>query len=220
MSHELRTPLNAVIGFSEMLGAGYFGPMNEKQKERLQDINLCGTHLLQLISDILEFSKGEAGKLELNEEAIDARRSVEEGVRIVADRAKMKQISLTTDFDPLLPVLFADKRKLRQILLNLLSNAIKFTPANGTVKVSLRMDHHRQMHLVVADSGVGIAEADIPTALAVFGQVHRNQSHEGTGLGLPLCKMFAELHGGTLQLTSSVGAGTTVRVIFPSSRMR
>ena len=220
MSHELRTPLNAVIGFSEMLGAGYFGPMNEKQKERLQDINLCGTHLLQLISDILEFSKGEAGKLELNEEEIDAQRSVEEGVRIVAERAKMKQIRLTTDFDPTLPILFADKRKLRQILLNLLSNAIKFTPANGTVKVSLRMDHHRQMHLVVADSGVGIAEADIPTALAVFGQVHRNQSHEGTGLGLPLCKMFAELHGGTLQLTSTVGAGTTVRVIFPSSRMR
>ncbi len=220
MSHELRTPLNAVIGFSEMLGAGYFGPMNDKQKERLQDINLCGTHLLQLISDILEFSKGEAGKLELNEEEIDVRRSVEEGVRIVAERAKTKQINLSTDFDPLLPILFADKRKLRQILLNLLSNAIKFTPTNGTIKVSVRLDHHRQLHLVVADSGVGIAEADIPTALAVFGQVHRNQSHEGTGLGLPLCKMFAELHGGKLQLTSAVGEGTTVRVIFPENRIR
>ena len=220
MSHELRTPLNAVIGFSEMLGAGYFGPMNDKQKERLQDINLCGTHLLQLISDILEFSKGEAGKLELNEEEIDVRRSVEEGVRIVAERAKTKQINLSTDFDPLLPILFADKRKLRQILLNLLSNAIKFTPTNGTIKVSVRLDHHRQLHLVVADSGVGIAEADIPTALAVFGQVHRNQSHEGTGLGLPLCKMFAELHGGKLQLTSAVGEGTTVRVVFPENRIR
>ncbi len=220
MSHELRTPLNAVIGFSEMLGAGYFGPMNDKQKERLQDINLCGTHLLQLISDILEFSKGEAGKLELNEEEIDVRRSVEEGVRIVAERAKTKQINLSTDYDPMLPSLFADKRKLRQILLNLLSNAIKFTPVNGTVKVSVRMDHHRQLHLVVADSGIGIAEQDIPTALAVFGQVHRNQSHEGTGLGLPLCKMFAELHGGKLQLTSAVGEGTTVRIIFPESRMR
>ena len=220
MSHELRTPLNAVIGFSEMLGAEYFGPMNDKQKERLQDINLCGTHLLQLISDILEFSKGEAGKLELNEEEIDVRRAVEEAVRIVAERAKTKHISLSTDADTMLPILFADKRKLRQILLNLLSNAIKFTPANGTVKVSVRLDHYRQLHFVVADSGIGIAEQDIPTALAVFGQVHRNQSHEGTGLGLPLCKMFAELHGGKLQLTSVVGEGTTVRVIFPETRIR
>ena len=109
---------------------------------------------------------------------------------------------------------------MRQILLNLLSNAIKFTPANGTVKVSVRLDHYRQLHFVVADSGIGIAEQDIPTALAVFGQVHRNQSHEGTGLGLPLCKMFAELHGGKLQLTSVVGEGTTVRVIFPETRIR
>ncbi len=220
MSHELRTPLNAIIGFSEMLSAGYFGTVNEKQKERVQDINLCGTHLLQLISDILEFSKGEAGKLELNEEEIDVKRAIDECIRIVYERAKTKHITLHVDVAQSLPVLFADKRKLRQILLNLLSNAIKFTPANGTVTVSARMDHHRQMHLVVTDTGVGIAEDDIPVALAVFGQVHRSQSHEGTGLGLPLCKMFAELHGGKLQLTSVVGEGTTVRVIFPESRVR
>lgn len=219
MSHELRTPLNAVIGFSEMLGAGYFGPLNDKQKERVQDINLCGTHLLQLISDILEFSKGEAGKLELQEEEIDVKRTIEECVRIVSERAKTKHIQLHTDVLESLPRLLADKRKIRQILLNLLSNAIKFTPAHGTVSVSARLDHHRQMQLTVIDTGIGIAEDDIPTALAVFGQVHRSQSHEGTGLGLPLCKMFAELHGGKLQLNSVVGEGTTVRIIFPESRI-
>lgn len=220
MSHELRTPLNAIIGFSEMLSAGYFGAINDKQRERVQDINLCGTHLLQLISDILEFSKGEAGKLELNEEEVDLRRTIDECVRIVAERAKSKQILLKTDLADPLPNMIADKRKVRQILLNLLSNAIKFTPAGGTIQVTAALDHHRQMQLAVADTGVGIAEDDIPTALAVFGQVHRSQSHEGTGLGLPLCKMFAELHGGKLQLTSVVGEGTTVRIIFPENRIR
>ena len=220
MSHELRTPLNAIIGFSEMLSAGYFGVINDKQRERVQDINLCGTHLLQLISDILEFSKGEAGKLELNEEEIDVRRTIDECIRIVAERAKIKQISLVTDLASPLPNLTADKRKVRQILLNLLSNAIKFTPTGGTITIGARLDHHGQMLLSVSDTGVGIAEQDIPTALAVFGQVHRSQSHEGTGLGLPLCKMFAELHGGKLQLTSAVGEGTTVRVVFPEGRVR
>ena len=219
MSHELRTPLNAVIGFSEMLGAGYFGAMNEKQKERVQDINLCGTHLLQLISDILEFSKGEAGKLELHEEELELDRAVEECVRIVNERAKAKHITIRTDLAASLPTLFADKRKIRQILLNLLSNAIKFTPEHGSITIAIRLDHHGQLHLVVADTGIGIAEEDIPTALSVFGQVHRSQSHEGTGLGLPLCKMFAELHGGKLQLSSVVNEGTTVRIIFPASRV-
>ena len=220
MSHELRTPLNAVIGFSEMLGAGYFGALNDKQKERVQDINLCGTHLLQLISDILEFSKGEAGKLELYEEEIDVPRAISEATRIVAERAKAKHIELHSEVASSLPLLIADKRKLRQILLNLLSNAIKFTPPHGHISVGVRIDSHRQMHLTVSDTGIGIAQEDIAKALAVFGQVHRSQSHEGTGLGLPLCKMFAELHGGKLQLTSEVGVGTTVRVIFPEARVK
>jgi two-component system cell cycle sensor histidine kinase PleC len=220
MSHELRTPLNAVIGFSEMLGAGYFGALNEKQKERVQDINLCGTHLLQLISDILEFSKGEAGKLELYEEEVDVVRAIGEATRIVAERAKVKHITLGTEIAEHLPTLMADKRKLRQILLNLLSNAVKFTPQHGRITVGARLDNHRQLHVTVSDTGIGIPPEEIPKALAVFGQVHRSQSHEGTGLGLPLCKMFAELHGGKLQLTSEVGVGTTVRIIFPESRVR
>lgn len=219
MSHELRTPLNAIIGFSEMLNAGYFGSMNDKQKERVQDINLCGTHLLQLISDILEFSKGEAGKLELKEENVDVSEAIIECTRMLAERARGKNVRLDSDIAAGLPHLFADKRKLRQILINLLSNAIKFTPSGGTVSVIAKIDNHGQLVMTVIDSGIGIAEDDIPIALSVFGQVHRAQSHEGTGLGLPLCKMFTELHGGKLILTSVVGEGTTVRTVFPASRV-
>jgi signal transduction histidine kinase len=218
MSHELRTPLNAIIGFSEMLGAGYFGSLTDKQKERVQDINLCGTHLLQLISDILEFSKGEAGKLELKEEPLILADTVQECTRMLAERARSKSVQLVAEPAPNLPLLMADKRKLRQILINLLSNAIKFTPSGGTVRVTAALDHH-QLVITVTDTGIGIAEDDIPVALSVFGQVHRAHNHEGTGLGLPLCKMFAELHGGKLLLTSVVGEGTTVKIIFPANRV-
>lgn len=219
MSHELRTPLNAIIGFSEMMASGYFGPMNAKQKERVNDIHLCGTHLLQLITDILEFSKGDAGKLELNEEVVDVAEILRESVRMMQERMKSKNIHLNVDIAKDLPCMLADKRKIRQILLNLMSNAAKFTPEEGSVKVAAKMDQNGNMNLIVADSGIGIAEEDIPTALSVFGQVHRSKSHEGTGLGLPLCKMFAELHGGKITLASAVGEGTTVRVILPHSRV-
>jgi signal transduction histidine kinase len=219
MSHELRTPLNAIIGFSEMINSGYFGPLNAKQKERIHDINLCGTHLLQLITDILEFSKGEAGKLELIEEVVDVHEIVSEGARIMSGKIRAKGINLVVAVEPGLPMLRGDKRKLRQVLINLLSNALKFTPENGAITVSVRIDHQQQMNLIVSDTGIGIAEEDIPKALSVFGQVHRNKSHEGTGLGLPLCKMYTELHEGTLLLTSKVGEGTTVRVILPPQRL-
>lgn len=219
MSHELRTPLNAIIGFSEMLNAGYFGGLNDKQKERVSDINLCGTHLLQLISDILEFSKGDAGKLELREEEVDVEENIRECVRMLHERARSKTLTLEVDIASNLPMLRADKRKIRQIVINLLSNAIKFTPNNGHVKVSARMDTYHQLHVLVEDTGIGIAPDDIAVALSVFGQVHRAHSHEGTGLGLPLCKMFTELHGGKLLLTSTVGVGTQVRLIFPAARV-
>ncbi|MBY0408280.1 MAG: hypothetical protein K2Q01_11365 [Rickettsiales bacterium] len=219
MSHELRTPLNAIIGFSEMINSGYFGPLNAKQKERIHDINLCGSHLLQLISDILEFSKGDAGKLELLEEKVDMAEIMNESVRIMSGKVKMKGIHIVVAIEPNIPALWGDKRKVRQVLINLLSNAVKFTPDNGTITLAVRMDQHDNMNLIVADTGIGIAESDIAKALSVFGQVHRSKSHEGTGLGLPLCKMYAELHDGKLLLTSKVGEGTTVRVIFPHQRM-
>lgn len=219
MSHELRTPLNAIIGFSEMINAGYFGSLNDKQKERIHDINLCGSHLLQLISDILEFSKGEAGKLELNDEEMDVPEIMDECMRIINEKARTKHITIELDAEKHLPKIMADKRKIRQVLLNLLSNSIKFTPENGHVFMNASLDRTGQMHLSVQDTGIGIPESEIQKALSVFGQVHRNQSHEGTGLGLPLCKMFAELHGGKLTLTSKVGEGTTVTVSIPSERV-
>jgi len=219
MSHELRTPLNAIIGFSEMMNSGYFGPLNAKQKERMNDINLCGNHLLHLISDILEFSKGEAGKLEIVEEKIALRDIIDEVVRMMGEKVKSKDVRLTTDVPVKCPLLFADKRKVKQILLNLVSNAVKFTPQSGEIKLTVRVDGNGALVISVADTGIGIAEEDIPTALSVFGQVHRSRSHEGTGLGLPLCRMFAELHGGKLALASVVGEGTTVRVIFPAQRV-
>lgn len=218
MSHELRTPLNAIIGFSEMINAGYFGELTDKQRERIHDIHLCGSHLLQLINDILEFSKGEAGKLELHEEEMDLQETMEECSRIIGEKARSKQISLQQQGGTRLPAIRADKRKIRQILLNLLSNAIKFTPEDGTVRLTASQDRHGQIVLTVSDTGIGIPEEEIQKALSVFGQVHRSQSHEGTGLGLPLCKMFAELHGGKLTLSSKVGEGTTVTVTLPAER--
>ncbi|MFW0778047.1 MAG: sensor histidine kinase [Rickettsiales bacterium] len=218
MSHELRTPLNAIIGFSEMINSGYFGPLNAKQKERVHDINLCGSHLLQLITDILEFSKGEAGKLELVEEKVDLGDIINEGMRIMNGKIKTRGISMVTAVEPTLPAILGDKRKLRQVLINLLSNAVKFTPENGTITVTAQRDPQQNIMLMVSDTGIGIAEEDITKALSVFGQVHRNKSHEGTGLGLPLCKMYAELHEGKLVLSSTPGEGTTVKVIFPAHR--
>ena len=218
MSHELRTPLNAIIGFSEMINAGYFGDVNDKQKERINDINLCGSHLLQLINDILEFSKGEAGKLELAEEEVDLNELIDEAVRITLGRIRNKNINLVANTTPNLPMILADKRKIRQMLINLLTNSCKFTPENGTITVTSNINTNKNIWFSVTDTGVGIAEADIPKALSVFGQVNRSQNQEGTGLGLPLCKMHAELHGGKMELTSKVGEGTTVKIIFPAKR--
>lgn len=218
MSHELRTPLNAIIGFSEMMNSGYFGQLNPKQKERIHDINLCGSHLLNLITDILEFSKGDAGKLELVEEKVVMNDIVNEAMRIINKKIKEKQLNMLLEVDEGIPDILGDKRKIRQVLLNLLSNSIKFTPENGTIKIAVQQDANKNVAMTVSDTGIGIAEKDIPVALSVFGQVHRNQSHEGTGLGLPLCKMFAELHGGRLAFGSTLGEGTTVRITFPASR--
>ena len=219
MSHELRTPLNAIIGFSEMMDSGYFGNLTAKQKERIHDINLCGNHLLQLINDILEFSKGEAGKLELQEEEVRVAEIINECNRMMHEKSRANGVTIEVDADRTLPLILADKRKLRQILLNLLSNAIKFTPRGGVVQVIAKQDATRAIVIAVQDNGIGIPEEDIPKALSVFGQVHRSMSHEGTGLGLPLCRMFAELHGGKLALESKVGVGTRVSVILPASRI-
>lgn len=219
MSHELRTPLNAIIGFSEMMNSGYFGTLNDKQEERIRDINLCGNHLLELINDILDFSKGEAGKLTLQEEDVSIEHIIGKALRIINPRAKSESIKIEDKSLSYSPFVRVDARKVQQILLNLLSNAVKFTPSGGTVSLVTKKDAAGDFVLSVIDNGIGIAPDNINKALSVFGQVHDNKNHEGTGLGLPLCKMFAELHGGRLVLESKEGEGTTVSLVLPKERI-
>ena len=222
MSHELRTPLNAIIGFSEMIDSGYFGPLNnKKQQERIHDINLCGNHLLQLINDILDYSKGEAGKLEIREAEVILGKVVDESVRMIRERAKNKNVNLTVTIPGNLPRLMADEKKLKQIFLNLLSNAVKFTRSGGSIIVEALINKDNEMEVHVIDTGIGIPEDDIPTALSVFGQVKNRHEieEEGTGLGLPLCKMLVELHGGQFILRSELGKGTDAGFVLPADRV-
>lgn len=222
MSHELRTPLNAIIGFSEMIENGYFGPLsNSKQQERMHDINLCGTHLLQLINDILEYTKGEAGKLEIHESEFAMSRAVEEAIKMVREKAKRKNIQIVSTLSDDLPKILADERKIKQILINLLSNAVKFTPSSGKISIDAFINKKGDIEIVVKDNGIGIPAEEINTALSVFGQVRGRSlnDEEGTGLGLPLCKMLTELHGGVFVLESEVGVGTAAIFTLPSSRI-
>lgn len=219
MSHELRTPLNAIIGFSEMLASGFFGHLNPTQTDRIKDIYHCGSHLLELITDILEFSQGEGGKIELKEEWTNLNELIEKILRIVSQRATASEIMISTHIPPIVPRLFIDEKKTRQILLNLLSNALKFTPKKGDISLTITLPPTGECTIVVKDNGIGIAATDIPKALSVFGQVHTHLSNEGVGLGLPLCKLFVELHGGYLNLESRIDEGTIVSITFPHSRV-
>jgi signal transduction histidine kinase len=221
MSHELRTPLNAIIGFAEMLAQEMFGPLgNQRYRDYAGTIQSSGGHLLGLINDILDFSKLDAGKLELDERPVDLSEVVHESVRMIATQASEAGVRLHERLDPALPVLQADARRVRQIVLNLLANAVKFTPPEGEVRIST-FQCEAGIALAVSDTGIGIAAMDIPKALERFGQVDNRlaRKYDGTGLGLPLSKRLAELHGGTLQLESEIGSGTTVTVTFPSQRL-
>jgi PAS domain S-box-containing protein len=222
ISHELRTPLNAIIGFSEVMRDALFGPIgNPRYQEYLSDIHGSGTHLLCLINDILDVAKAESGKMELIEEDIRVERAVESCVRLVQERAAQAKIAIEVKLAKNLPLLRADHRKLRQIVLNLLSNSVKFTPEGGRVTIAASADLKRGLTLTVADTGIGIASEDIFKALAPFGQVDSSLSrkHNGTGLGLPLSRALVEAHGGTLALDSQIGKGTRVTVTFPAARM-
>jgi len=222
MSHELRTPLNAILGFSELMGNATLGPLGDpKYEEYTKDINDAGRHLLALINDILDLSKIEAGKLELDEEDIDVAMTIRSCMVLVKERAGNGGVKLLTDIPDGLPALHADQRQLKQILVNLLSNAVKFTPAGGEVTLKAWSRPDSGYVFQVIDTGIGIALADIPTALAPFGQVDSALSRKfaGTGLGLPLTKSLVEMHGGSLDLQSEEGAGTTVTVRFPKERI-
>jgi len=222
MSHELRTPLNAIIGFSEVMLAEMLGPLGTAQyKGYAADIHESGRHLLNVINDLLDMSKIEAGKLALDESSITLAGIVRSCMRVVQERADAAQLRLAVRVPDDLPRLLADERLLKQILLNLLSNAVKFTPAGGEVSISAALEADGQLALAVADTGIGIAPEDTARALEPFGQIDSSLSrrYQGTGLGLPLTKALVELHGGTLALESRPGAGTVATVRFPPGRV-
>ncbi len=222
MSHELRTPLNAIIGFSQMLQGEALGPLGDaRYRGYAADILDSGNHLLSLINDVLDFSKADAGRLKLDEEVLDVRDVLSECLRLVSPEAQISDIEVVSDMPESAPELLADRRRVKQIALNLLSNALKFTPAGGTLRVTLACDADG-LEIVFADNGIGMSPDQIPIALEPFGQVdgRLNRRHEGTGLGLPLCCRFAEAHGGSLTIESALGEGTSVTVRFPPERVR
>ncbi len=222
MSHELRTPLNAILGFSEVMMREMAGPLGAPQyREYSADINESGRHLLDVINDILDISKIEAGRVELVIDEIEPRRLAEKALRLVKDRAEQVHISLHLEAEPDLPVLYGDERLVKQAVLNLLANAVKFTQPGGDVELRLQQDPDGSLVFAVRDNGIGIDEPDFERVLTPFGQVESalTRNHQGTGLGLPLAKSFVELHGGELELSSTVGKGTTVRLRFPAERI-
>jgi len=221
MSHELRTPLNSIIGFSDMLVKRTFGALgNPKYEEYAGLIYQSGSHLLEIISDILDISKIEAGEATLEDSHIDVVKAVASCVNMIEPRAHMAGLSVRFSEPGQFPSLRADERHLKQIVLNLLSNAVKFTESGGEVSVEIALEGQGEIVIRIVDTGVGIAGHDMQRVMAPFGQVAQSsvRNHAGTGLGLPICKSLTELHGGTLSLASEVGAGTTATVRFPPER--
>src|SRR5262249_38818442 len=206
MSHELRTPLNAILGFSEVLAERMFGEVNEKQAEYLRDILSSGRHLLSLINDILDLSKVEAGRLELELGQFHLPTTLDNALTLVRERAARHGITLEVAVDTGVGKVVGDERKIRQILLNLLSNAVKFTPEGGRVGVTATAGEG-VITIAVNDTGVGIAPEDQAAIFEEFRQVGRDDARrqEGTGLGLTLAKKFVELHGGRIWVQSHVG---------------
>ncbi len=221
MSHELRTPLNAIIGFSDIMRLEQFGKLgNEKYYEYARDISQSGQHLLSVITEILDVSKIEAGRLNLTEDVVDMAALVETCFKLVEARAIHSGVRLMSDLSGSLPLLRGDELRLKQILLNLLSNSVKFTPKGGRVTVEALPDSAGRIKLKVSDTGVGIPGNKLETVLEPFGQVDdiMTRNNEGTGLGLFLAKSFSELHGAQFTLDSSLHSGTTVTILFPSDR--
>jgi signal transduction histidine kinase len=218
MSHELRTPLNAIIGFSEVLQERLFGELNAKQAEYTDDILTSGRHLLSLINEILDLSKVEAGRMELELATFDLPLAIDNARTFVRERATKHGITLDVDVDERLGDYVGDERKIKQILLNLLSNAVKFTAEGGRIEISARQING-SVEISVSDTGIGIAPEDLPKIFEEFRQVGSDYSHkvEGTGLGLTLAKKFVELHGGKIWVTSELGKGSTFSFSLPKN---
>jgi signal transduction histidine kinase/CHASE1-domain containing sensor protein len=218
MAHELRTPLNAINGFSELILNEAFGPLQPaKYREYVEFIGQGGTHLLSLINDILDLSKIEAGKMELHIEAVPTEQVVYQAAESVRKMADDRAVELRSDVSSDCPILHADPRAVRQILLNLMSNAVKFTPAEGSVTIEVTRNGGDGIHISIADTGIGMTEAEAAKAFELYGQVESDltKKTKGTGLGLPLVKSLTELHGGSLSLISEKGKGTIVTVFLP-----
>jgi signal transduction histidine kinase len=221
MTHELRTPLNAIIGFSEIMASRVFGPLADRYAEYAKDILSSGRHLLEVVNDILDLSKIEAGELMLDEETVFTDEVADRCIRLVGERARIKSIRIAVDPSADLPPILADSTRMKQILLNLLSNAVKFTPEGGTVSVFSNRDTDGNLKITIVDTGIGMNQDQIIDALLPFRQIHvaRRMQEQGTGLGLPIAKSLIELHGGTLTLESQPGRGTKAVILLPAERV-
>lgn len=218
VSHELRNPLNAILGGTEILEDGYYGPLNEKQSRVIERISQSGEHLLGLINDILDISKTEAGKLTIDRKQISLPNVCEVCLNLVKESAVKKNIRLKTSFDPEVPVIYADQKRLKQILLNLLSNALKFTPQDGTVTLSYtKQKKENRVVISVKDTGIGIAKDMMDKLFKPFVQLDSSlaRHYEGTGLGLALVKNLTDLHNGSIELKSTPNEGSCFSVILP-----
>lgn len=222
MSHELRTPLNAVIGFSEILAQQMFGPLGDRYQEYAGSILASGRHLLAVINDILDLSKVEAGQYELDETLVDLDDIADQVCGLLREQIATGGLTVQAEAETELPLLWADERLIRQVLLNLVGNAIKFTPAGGRIAIHIGTAATGGMRLEVHDTGIGMSPADIERALIPFGQAASVLARrmQGTGLGLPLARQFVALHGGDLTVTSQPGRGTVVTVLLPAFRLR
>jgi len=217
VSHEIRTPLNAILGFSEMITKEMAGPVeNERYLEYAQIIHSSGVHVLSLVNDLLDLSKLDAGKLELHVEPVEILKIIIDCVRLVGPQATRDHVGISVHVFDGVDRLCGDSKRLRQMLLNLLSNALKFTPVGGEITIDV-FRRGEDIAISVSDTGIGIRAEDIPKVMEPFGQVESemSQKHPGTGLGLPLTKELAELHGGSLTMESNVDVGTTVTIILP-----
>lgn len=222
VSHELRTPLNAILGFSEVMQQQLFGPIgSERYQGYVDDIHGAAGHLLNIVTEVLDLSKAEVGKLDVNDQVFDIVAVVQSSLRLLRDQAAEDGLRLSLDPPSRLFEVEADARLIKQVVINLIGNAVKFTPAGGSVNVSIELYHTGDLAISVVDTGIGIAEQNLDRVMEPFVQVESAfaRRHGGTGLGLPLVKRIMELHGGSMNLHSTLGAGTTVTVVLPADRV-
>ena len=222
ISHELRTPLNAIIGFSELIRDELAGPPNSpKYKEYITDIHNSGMHLMELINDILDLSKAEAGMIEGSDRLTDVTEIIESCTKLMGPKAERAYVKLEAHYEDHLPYLFVDPKHLRQILLNLVSNSVKFTPEGGHVEIEVKHSA-RNMQIIVADTGIGMRQEDVPKAMAAFGQIDSSlaRKYNGTGLGLPLTNRLMEHYHGNMDIKTAPGEGTKIILTFPADRIR